>query len=244
MVIKRRPAYSHNTSLVRRHVAVVEAHLAVVAQPAVPVLVLDGAAVRDEPLLLAAAHVRLAVVLREAPLRGLQDLLAPGELELRAPQRDDDVLAVRVLRADREDGLADGDARRALHGLAVGVAHATRQSVSTGAGKHLVLPDRVERVRPRADVVGLLAARLDEVLVAGHAGGLQRVGRDLLLLARHQVGDERELVDRRLLVAAVEDADLGVRHAAAVPRLDVRLVLLEARAARGAAAHGCVFCLR
>ena len=52
------------------------------------------------------------------------------------------------------------------------------------------------------------------------------------------MGDEGELVDRRLFVATIEDADLRVRDTSTVPRLDVGLVLLEARAARGAAAHG------
>merc|ERR1719152_704878 len=144
-----------------------------------------------------------------------------------------------VLRAHADDRLADGHARRALHGLAVRVAHARRQPIRAGAGKHLVLPDDVEGMSPRANVVRLLAAHLDEVLVAGDARRLQRVRRDLLLLVGDQMGHEGELVDGRLFVAAVENADLRVRHAAAVPRLDVGLVLLEARAARGAAAHGC-----
>ncbi|CAH0374992.1 unnamed protein product [Pelagomonas calceolata] len=225
--------------LVGHDVAVVVARRARLAQAAVLVLVLDHGPRRDEPLLLAALDVRLAIIIREAPLRALQDLLAARELELRAAEADDDVLAVRVLRAHAQDGLADGHARRALHGLAVRVAHARRQSIRASTGKHLVLPNHVERVRPRANVVRLLAAHLDEVLVARDARRLQSIGGDLLLLVGDQMGHEGELVDGRLFVAAVENADLRVRHAAAVPRLDVGLVLLEARAARGAAAHGC-----
>merc|ERR1719258_507635 len=97
----------------------------------------------------------------------------------------------------------------------------------------------MKRVRPGSNVVGLLAAHLDEVLVARDARRLPSIGRDLLLLVGHQMGDEGELVDGRLFVAAVEDADLRVRDTSTIPRLDVGLVLLEARAARGAAAHGC-----
>ena len=41
-------------------------------------------------------------------------------------------------------------------------------------GKHLVLSDHVEGMSPRANVVGLLAAHLDEVLVAGDARRLQK----------------------------------------------------------------------
>ena len=70
--------------LVGHDVAVVEAHLARLAEAAVLVLVRDGAAGGDEPLLLAALDVRLPIIIREAPLRALQDLLAARELELRA----------------------------------------------------------------------------------------------------------------------------------------------------------------
>ena len=87
------------------------------------VLVRDGAAGGDEPLLLAALDVRLPIIIREAPLRALQDLLAARELELRAAEAGDDVLAVRVLGSYLQNGLADGHARGALHGLAVRVAH-------------------------------------------------------------------------------------------------------------------------
>ena len=41
-----------------------------------------------------------------------------------------------------------------------------------------------------------------------------------------------ELINTGTLVSIVEDADLGVRHTAAKARLDVRLVLAIARAAR------------
>lgn len=92
-------------------------------------------------------------------------------------------------------------------------------------------------VRAHAQVEAVLAAELCERLVRGDTGGLERLGGQLLALVRHEVHDERELVDARPLVADVVDAQLGVGDAAAVARLDVRLVLAVAVAAGGAAAH-------
>jgi hypothetical protein len=90
-------------------------------------------------------------------------------------------------------------------------------------------------------VEAILAAELHEALVGGDARGLERLGRELLALVRHEVHDAGEVLDGRRLVADVEDAQLAVRHAAAVARLDVRLVLAVAVAASRAAAHsiGC-----
>ena len=51
------------------------------------------------------------------------------------------------------------------------------------------------------------------------------------------MGDEGEEIDGGLLVTDIVDADLRVGHTTAVPRLDVRLVLLVAVATSRTATH-------
>jgi hypothetical protein len=96
------------------------------------------------------------------------------------------------------------------------------------------LADHVEGVGTGADVVGVLAASLEKVLVAGDTGSLKSRGGDLFLLVRHKVRNEREHINTSPLGAAVEDPDLGVGDTAAETRLNIRLVLLEAAATSGA----------
>jgi hypothetical protein len=77
------------------------------------------------------------------------------------------------------------------------------------------------------------------MLVNGHTAGLESLGRDLLLLVTDQVSDKGKLIDRSLLGTDIKDADLGLGHTTAVPRLDVRLVLLVAVTASWTTTHGC-----
>ena len=129
---------------------------------------------------------------------------------------------------------AGGDAER----LAVGAAHAGLKTISTGARKHLVDTQHVVRVAADADVVALLAAVVEEVLVAGNARGLKGLGGELLLLAGHHVDGVGGLVHDGALGADVEDADLRVRHTTAVARLDERHLVLETVALGRTATHG------
>ena len=85
----------------------------------------------------------------------------------------------------------------------------------------------MEGVSSDTEMERVLSGGLGNVFVASDPGSLQSFGRQLLLLVRDQVGHKGEEVDRRLLVADVVDADLGVRHAAAVAGLDERLLVLE-----------------
>lgn len=59
----------------------------------------------------------------------------------------------------------------------------------------------------------------------------------LLILVRHKVNAERELIDGSLLAAQVEDANLGIGDTTIVPRLGIRLVLAIAIATSRAATH-------
>ena len=60
---------------------------------------------------------------------------------------------------------------------------------------------------------------------------------DLLVLVRHHVHCQGELIHVVLLLAAVENADFRVRDATAEPRLRVRLVLAVAVALIRTATH-------
>ena len=81
------------------------------------------------------------------------------------------------------------------------------------------------RVRTHAHVEAFLAGNLDQVLVGADAGGLERLGAQLLILVGHEVHACRELVDVGALAAQVEDADLGVGHTAVEARFRVRLAV-------------------
>merc|ERR1712115_308651 len=91
------------------------------------------------------------------------------------------------------------------------------------------------------DVVRVLSDRLRQVLVDGDAARLESFRRNLLLLVANEMCDEREEIDGSLLGSDVEDLDLRFRYTAAVPRLDVRLVLLVSVTASWTATHGCYF---
>ena len=110
----------------------------------------------------------------------------------------------------REEDLADLDAGDGAVGLAEGAAHAGLQPIGAGAREHLVDAEHVPRVDAHAQVERLLAGVLHHVLVARYARRLERLGGDLLLLHRHHVDGEREVVDGDLLAARVVDADLRV----------------------------------
>jgi len=192
--------------------------------------VLDGGAVRSDPALLASSDIVLAVKLGEAPLVGLHDFLSSGEFELGTAKSLNHVGSVGILRADRHDDLTNGDTGSHLHGLTVGVSHTGGQTIGSGAGKHLVLADDVERVSAGSDVVTLLTGGLHQVLVARHTGSLKGASGQLLLLVGHQVGNEGEDIDAGLLGSAVINSDLRVGDTSAESGFNIRLVLLEANA--------------
>ena len=182
-----------------------------------------------------------ARVLGESPLGRLEDLLAAGKLEFSAADRLHDVRLGRVLGADAEQDLSDIDTGGNPNGLSVRVPHARGQPIGTGARKHLVGAQDVEGMGANADVVGVLSDRLGQVLVDGDTAGLEGLGRDLLLLVADQMGHKGEEIDGGLLVADVEDLDLRFWYTTAVPRLDVRLVLLVSVATSWTATHGGIF---
>lgn len=182
-------------------------------------------------------------VLGESPLGRLQNLLASGKLEFSSANRFDDVCLAGVLCADAQQDLSDIDTGGNPNGLSVRVSHTRRKPIGTGARKHLVGAQDMEGMGADADVVSVLSDRLGQVLVDGNTAGLKSLGRNLLLLVADQMGHEGEEIDGGLLVANVKDLDLGFWYTTAVPRLDVRLVLLVSVTTSWTATHGGILSL-
>jgi len=185
-------------------------------------------------------NILLAVKRRETPLLGHDDLLAAGELVLRAAESLDGGGAVGVTRAHGQDDLANVDTGNDAVRLAEGAAHSGLQSIGTGAGQHLVDTDDVVGVGADAHVETFLSGNLDEVpipvlelildiddqkhiLVGANAGSLKSFGTQLLVLVGDEVDTERELIDTCTLAAKVEDTDLRVGDTTVEARLGVRL---------------------
>lgn len=86
----------------------------------------------------------------------------------------------------------------------------------------------MERVSADTHVETVLSAEVGQSLVGSDTGSLQSLGRQLLTLVGHQMGDEWEGVWGLTLGTDIKDTDLRVWHTTAVARLDVRLVLAVA----------------
>lgn len=144
-----------------------------------------------------------------------------AHLVLGAPQGLDGGGAVGVLGADGQNDLADVDTGNGAVRLAESTAHTGLQTIGTSARQHLVDTDDVVRVGADAEMEGLLAGGLHHVLVGADTGGLESLGRQLLILVGDEVDAEGELVDIGLLATEIEDADLGVGHTTVEPALGV-----------------------
>ena len=113
-----------------------------------------------------------------------------------------------VTAADRQENLANVDTGDSAVGLTPGTTHTGLQSIGTSARQHLVDTDDVVRVSTDAQVEGVLATRLDHVLVGANTGGFKSLGTQLLVLVGDEVDAERELIDTSTLAAEIEDSDL------------------------------------
>lgn len=80
---------------------------------------------------------------------------------------------VGVLAANRQEGLADVNTGNGTLGLAEGTTHTGLQTICTGARKHFVDAENVERMDTHTHVEGVLAAVLGDVLVAANASSLK-----------------------------------------------------------------------
>jgi hypothetical protein len=173
----------------------------------------------------------------EAPVLGDNDLLATGELVLRAAEGLEGEVLVGVTGTERHENLADVDTGDSAVGLTPGTTHTGLQSIGTSARQHLVDTDDVEGVSADAQVETLLSAVLDHVLVAANTGGLKSLRAQLLILVGDHVNAQREVIDVGTLATEIENANLGVGYTTVEARLGVRLVLAVAVATGGTASH-------
>ena len=154
--------------------------------------------------------VLLASVLGETPLLGDDNLLATRELHGSTTEGLDDDLLLIILRTDGDQRLTNSHTSDQTVGLSVSVTHTSLQSISSGAGKHLVDTGDVEGVSTHSHVEGILTTVLDEVLVGSDTTSLQSLRGDLLTLVGQDVGDEGVGIDAGGLVTNIEDSDLGI----------------------------------
>lgn len=181
--------------------------------------------------------VLLATERGETPVLGDNDLLATGELVLRATESLQGKSTVGVTSADTQDDLADVDTGDSAVGLTPSTTHTGLQSIGTSARQHLVDADDVVRVGADTQVETFLSGVLDQVLVGANTGGLKSLGAQLLVLVRDEVDAQREVIDGSTLAAQVEDTNLGVGDTTVEPRLGVRLVLAVPVATSGTTGH-------
>jgi hypothetical protein len=198
---------------------------------------LDVGTVDPDLALLALLNVLLTLEGSETPVLGDDDLLATGELVLATPQGLEGSGAVRVTGSDGHEDLTDVDTGNETVGLSESTTHSGLQPIGTSARQHLVDTDDVVGVDTDTEVETFLSGNLDEVLVGANTGGLESLGRQLLVLVGDEVDAEREVVYAGLLATEVEDADLGIRYTTVEPALGVGLVLAVAVATGGTAGH-------
>lgn len=86
----------------------------------------------------------------------------------------------------------------------------------------------MEGVQTHTDVELILAAELDQVLVAANTSGFQGFRAQLFVLIRYQMDAQWEVLDVGLLATEIEDTDLRIWDTTAEPGLGVRLVLTVA----------------
>ena len=147
----------------------------------------------------------------ESELPGDENGLSAGELELRATEG---LLREWHLFGGSADGDQDGsdvDTSGLEEGLSVSVTHTGLESISTGAGKHLVDADHMPSVYSNADMERLFRGVHLHVLVSSNTRSFESLGRNLLLLTADQMDAGGELFPLRLLHTTVIHPEFWVR---------------------------------
>lgn len=212
---------------------------------------LDVSTVLEELALLAELDVLLAADGGEAPVLGDNDLLATGELVLRAAEGLESGSTVGVTGADGQNDLTNVHTGDETLGLTEGTTHTGLQTIGTSARQHLVDTDDVEGVHTDAQVETFLTGDLDKVpiesyvrlcpsmsgerrrsrsgnvLVGANTGGLESLGGELLVLVGNQVDAHGEVIHVGLLTTKIEDTNLRVGNTTVEPGLGVRLDVEE-----------------
>jgi len=162
----------------------------------------------------------------ETVLSGDEDSLAARELELSTTES---LLSKWNFVGSGTDGHENGanvHTGRLAKSLSVSVTHTGLESISTGAGKHLVDADHMPWVHSNADMEGFFTAVDLHVLVSGNAGGFEGLRGDLLLLAGNKMDASGVLFPAGLLHTTIVHSDFGVRYTTVEAGLGIGLVFL------------------
>lgn len=83
-------------------------------------------------------------------------------------------------------------------------------------------------MQPHTDMELIFAAVLHEVLIAANTSRFKGFGTELFIFIGNQMNTEGEIIDSGLLLAQIEDTDLGVGDTTTEPGFRIRLVLTVA----------------
>jgi len=148
----------------------------------------------------------------ETESTGDENLLATWELELGTTEGLLGVGHTRDLGSDGDQDGANVDTGGLTEGFAVSVTHTGLESISTGAGEHLVDADNVPRVNSDSDMETFFTGVVSHVFVSGNTGGLESLRGDLLLLVGDHMDAGGEKRVTGLLHSTVIHTDFGVRN--------------------------------
>jgi len=173
----------------------------------------------------------------ESVFTGDEDGLSSRELALGASEGLTSEFDVLGLASHGDEDGTDVNTASLEEGFTVSTSHTGLESISTGAGQHLVDADNVPGMGSDSHVEGFLTALGNHVLVSGNTGGLKGLGGELLLLSGNEMDTSGELLPSPLLHTTVVHTELGVGHSSVESGLGVRLVLLVSEALCGSASH-------
>jgi len=173
----------------------------------------------------------------ETVFTGDENLLSAGELELGTTEGFLGVGNIIDLGSDGDQNGTNADTGSLTEGLSVSVTHTGLESISTGAGEHLVDADNVPGVDSDSDMETILTGVVLHVLVSSNTGSFEGLGGDLFLLVRDHMDASGETGPVSLLHATIVHSDLGVRDTSVETRLRIRLVLLISETASWSSSH-------
>jgi hypothetical protein len=148
----------------------------------------------------------------ESILTGDEDGLATWELELGSSEGLAGVSDELWLGADRNEDGSDVDTGALAQCLSVSVSHTSLESISTGAGKHLVDADNVPWVHTDADVETFSSGVDLHILVGSNTASLKSLRGDLFLLLGNKMDTAWENVPVGLLPSTVVHTELRIWH--------------------------------
>jgi len=153
----------------------------------------------------------------ESPVGRFDDGLAAGELHAGTAQGFQYGDATGLSGSDGDQDGSNANTGSGTVWLTIGTSHSGLQSISTGAGQHLVNSDDVVRMDSHAQVEHVLTTVLDHVLVGLDTCCFQGFAADLLTLLGDNMRTVREAIDGSKSVPGIVNADLWIGNTTAEP---------------------------